>query len=153
MFLADFYQMFLADMKMMWLHYIWLLVQILHVFCFVSAGWNAGVQAGYLLPENETPLRTDFDEITDISYFSTLFHCMQLNSFFHAETLFFRSLNVKFLSSRYYIGYLSFSLCSLRTQEICCIVFIFFMNLNKLFCNANIFVFCIQHLESIYMLH
>lgn len=125
MFLADFYQMFLADMKMMWLHYIWLLVQILHVFCFVSAGWNAGVQAGYLLPENETPLRTDFDEITDISYFSTLFHCMQINSFFHAETLFFRSLNVKFLSSRYYIGYLSFSLCSLRTQEICCIVFIF----------------------------
>lgn len=81
MFLFDFYQMFLADMKMMWLHYIWLQVQVLHVFCFVSAGWNAGVQAGYLLPENETPLRTDFDEITDISYFSTLFHCMQLNSF------------------------------------------------------------------------
>lgn len=152
MFLADFYQMFLADMKMMWLHYIWLLVHILHVFCFVSAGWNAGVQAGYLLPENETPLRTDFDEITDISYFSTLFHCMQFNSFFHAETLFFRSLNVKFLSSRYYIGYLSFKSVLPENTGNLLYRFHFFMNSNKLFCNANILVFCIQHLESIYKL-
>lgn len=62
------------------------------------------------------PIDDKMKMIQQISFFSTLLRCMQSNSFFLAHTLFFRSM-LNFLSSRYQIGYLSFSLCSLRTQE------------------------------------